>query len=419
MPEFRRRSPAFAAVLTIFTVIFASNLPTPLYGVWQAEWGFSSTALTGVFAVYVLGVLLMLPTAGPLSDKLGRRQLMLPGMAFTLVAALVFAAATDLYWLALGRFLTGIGTGMVTGAATAALVELDPCGNRARAGVISALAFTAGATAGPLFSALGLRWLPWPMVTSFVPVGLLALATMIVLLRADWPAQLGRQTFRLRHWRPQRLSIPREIIGGFVVAGAAVALTWSTGSLYASLGPSIAVELVGIDDRTLAGLYAAAFQLLAGLGQLGFRQQPTQRLMMLGPAWLAVGTLIGVGGMVFASPALFTAGTVMMALAAGATAVGSIALVSLLAPDDRRGEVISAFYMVAYLTMATVVLGVGAASDRIGLRSTVALLAVLVVAIAAWLVRTCRRRMLSEPALERISALPSHHRTGWPDRPGS
>src|SRR5690606_6930334 len=137
-------------------------------------------------------------------------------------------------------------------------------------------------------------------------------------------------------------------------------------------------------------------------------------LMMLGPAWLAVGTLIGVGGMVFASPALFTAGTVMMALAAGATAVGSIALVSLLAPDDRRGEVISAFYMVAYLTMATVVLGVGAASDRIGLRSTVALLAVLVVAIAAWLVRTCRRRMLSEPALERISALPSHRRTGWP-----
>src|SRR5690606_23830293 len=123
----RRRPPAFAVtVLTIFTTIFASNLPTPLYAVWQAEWGFSATALTAVFAVYVLGVLIMLPTAGPLSDLVGRRQMMIPGMLFTVAAGLVFAGATDLYWLALGRFFTGLGTGMVTGAATAALVELDP-----------------------------------------------------------------------------------------------------------------------------------------------------------------------------------------------------------------------------------------------------------------------------------------------------
>ncbi|MEB3733354.1 hypothetical protein ULF88_02625 [Halopseudomonas pachastrellae] len=37
----------------IFTTIFASNVPTPLYAVWQVKMG-SSTALTAVFSIYVL-----------------------------------------------------------------------------------------------------------------------------------------------------------------------------------------------------------------------------------------------------------------------------------------------------------------------------------------------------------------------------
>lgn len=390
-----RSSPAFAVtLLTIFTTIFASNLPTPLYAVWQAHWGFSSTALTGIFAIYVLGVIAMLPTAGPLSDLVGRRQMMIPGMVFTVLAGLVFAAATDLYWLALGRFLTGVGTGVVTGAATAALVELDARGNRARAGTISALTLTAGATAGPLFSSLALRWLPAATITPFLLVTVLALVTIVLLLKVSWPEPVGqgRQGFRLREWRPQRLSVPQEIIGGFMIAGAAVALTWSTGSLYASLGPSLAADLAGVRDRSLAGLYAAAFQLVGGMAQFAFRQQPARLVMTLGPGVLASGMVVSVCGVFFASPALFMFGTLTTALGSGATSVGSVAIVSLLAPDGRRGEVVSAFYMVAYLTMASVVLGMGAASDWLGLKSTMVILTGLMVVIAGWLIRSCLRR---------------------------
>lgn len=387
-------------VLTIFTTIFASNLPTPLYAVWQAEWGFSATALTAVFAIYVLGVLIMLPTAGPLSDLIGRRQLMIPGMLFTVLAGVVFAGAADLYWLALGRFFTGLGTGMVTGAATAALVELDPRGNRARAGTLSALAFTAGASAGPLFSSLALRWLPAPTVSPFIIVVLLAALTAVLLYKVHWPEQViaERSNVRLREWRPQRLTVPREILAGFMVAGAAVALTWSTGSLYAALGPSLAVELVGVRDRSLAGLYAAAFQLIGGLGQLAFRSHPPRQLMSLGPAVLAGGMLVSVSGVLLVSPWLFMLGTLTTALGAGAVSVGSVAIVSILAPDRHRGEVVSAFYTIAYLTMASVVFGVGVSSDRFGLKWTVVALTGGVVVIAAGLVLAgLRRDPLAQP----------------------
>jgi MFS family permease len=405
-PGTAHRAAFIAAILTIFTTIFASNLPTPLYAVWQAQLGFSATALTGVFAVYVLGVIIMLPTAGPLSDLIGRRQVMIPGMVFTLLAAVAFAAADDVYWLAFGRFLTGLGTGAVTGAATAALVELDPRGNRTRAGSISALAFTAGATAGPLFSSLALRFLPWPALTPFLVMAALAVAAAVVLARVAWPSHVGRGRagFRLRDWRPQRLSVPREILGGFAVAGAAVALTWSTGSLYASLGPTLAVELVGVSDRALAGLYAAAFQLVGGLAQFAFRQQPVRRLMTIAPGVLVGGMAISVCGIVAASPLLFTIGTITSALGCGATAVGSIGIVSLLAPEARRGEVMSAFYIVAYLTMASAVLGVGAASDWIGLMWTMIALTAVMIGIAATIIRTCLRR---DPLAPSVSSAPT------------
>lgn len=391
----RRQSPAsLAAMLTIFTTIFVSNMPTPLYAVWQAEWGFSSTALTGVFAIYVLGVLLMLPTAGPLSDLVGRRQMMLPGMMFTLLASLVFTVATDLYWLALGRFLTGIGTGLVTGAATAALLELDPRGNRARAGTISVLTFTAGATMGPLFSSAALRWMPAPTVSAFLVAAALVLVTVAVLIKVEWPLHVGRgwRGIRLSEWRPQRLSVPREVAGGFAIAGAAVALTWSIGSLYSSLGPSLVVDLVGIRDRAIAGLYPAVFQFIGGVSQYLFRQYSSQRVMVAGPVVLAVGMIISVVGALLSSPALFMTGTIVTALGGGAVAVGSIALVSMLAPDARRGEMLSVFYMVAYITMATVVLGLGALSDLLGLKWTIMLMTTVIVVVAGWVTQASLRR---------------------------
>ncbi len=379
-----RRLPTIAAVLAIFTAIFASNVPTPLYAVWQAEWGFSGTALTSVFSVYVVGVIGALLTIGPLSDLAGRRQVLVPGLLCMVAAALLFAVATDITWLGAGRLLTGIGTGIVTGTATAAMVELDPDNNWARSAAISALTLTAGATAGPVVSSAALRLDLWPLVTPFALVALLALTTIALMLTVRWPAHVGQRKpgFRLRQWRPARLSVPREILASFALAGAAMCLAWSTGSLYASLGPSLATELVGISDRALAGLYAAAFQLVAGVGQFVSRRQHPEQLLFVGPWILGGGMIVGVAGIVMTSPWIFALGTVTTAFGAGVTAMGAVATISREAPADRRGEVVSSFYVLAYLTMASVVLGVGSASDWLGLGATMIALGGITVGAA-------------------------------------
>ena len=85
--------------------------------------------------------------------------------------------------------------------------------------------------------------------------------------------------------------MPREMLGVFAFAGAAISLAWSTGSLYGSLGPSLATNLVGIGDRSTAGLFAAAWQLLAGMSQFACQRQPVSRMLLLGPSTLMVGLL--------------------------------------------------------------------------------------------------------------------------------
>ena len=368
-----RRVAMCGALLAIFTTIFASNVPTPLYAVWQVKMGFSSTALTAVFSIYVLGVVLTLLTLGSLSDKIGRRQMMVPGLLFIIAGAVMFMLAGDIYGLGAARVLTGIGTGIVTGASSAALVELEPNDNWTRAATLSALFFTLGAFAGPTVSSLmlglGDAALTWPFAVTVA----LGCVTVAMLLFAPWPADIGQRhpKFRWRAWRPTTIKVPREMLGAFIFAAAAICLAWSTGSLYASLGPSLATKLVGIDDRTKAGLFAAGWQLMAGVSQFACKRQPLDRLLLVGPSTLIIGLGVMAAAVVYSSPWLFTLATLATASGAGATGVVGIASISNTAPVDQRGSINSAFYLMAYLTMASVVLGVGFVSDKIGFAPTV------------------------------------------------
>ena len=57
----------------LFLLLFVSGAASPLYDVYQAQWGFSATTLTAIFAVYVLAFLVTLLVFGSVSDYLGRR----------------------------------------------------------------------------------------------------------------------------------------------------------------------------------------------------------------------------------------------------------------------------------------------------------------------------------------------------------
>ncbi|MGV3719988.1 MAG: MFS transporter [Actinomycetota bacterium] len=390
----RGRHAATAVVaLSIAVTTLGSNVASPLYGLYQQRFGFSSAALAGIFSVYALGVVGAMLTVGPLSDRIGRRRVMLPALVVVALGGAAFCLAQNLGWLIAGRLLTGLGTGALVGAGNAALVETDPEGNRERAAAIATVALTVGGASGPAITAVALHFDLWPTVLPFVIVSTLALVFGCALGSVSWPSAEPRgDDFRLRGWRPQRVSVPRPILGRFALAAGALALSWSVGSLFAALGPTLATTLLGIQNRAQAGLIVVVFQLCGGVFQVLARSQSARRTLSLGPLLMTGGMVLCVLGFQWLLAPFFVLGALVAASGFGMTFVGSAAALNRAAPPAQRGEVSSAFYVVGYTTMTFPVLGVGFAADAFGLKPAVMVFTVILGAgsvVIAWFSRRC------------------------------
>jgi DHA1 family tetracycline resistance protein-like MFS transporter len=111
-------------------------------------------------AVYALMQFLFSPILGALSDRFGRRPVLLASLAGAAVDYLVMAAAPNLSLLYVGRVLAGI-TGANMAVATAYLTDVTPEAERAgrfgQMGAALGVGFIAGPLIGGLLGALHLR----------------------------------------------------------------------------------------------------------------------------------------------------------------------------------------------------------------------------------------------------------------------
>jgi len=109
----------------IVSFLAGSIAPTPLYGVYQAAWGFSPITITVVFGIYAVAVLCALLTAGALSDHVGRRPVLLAATVTQAVTMLLFATAGGVPALVVARIVQGLATGAAMGAVGAGLLDID------------------------------------------------------------------------------------------------------------------------------------------------------------------------------------------------------------------------------------------------------------------------------------------------------
>src|SRR5438874_6044459 len=128
----RRMRPLLTIWAAWLVLMAGANLATPLYPVYAQRFGFSSLVLTSIFATYAVVLVPALILFGRLSDRFGRRPVILAGLGVACGGLVLFAAAEGTVWLYAARALQGLAVRMISGAATAALVELEPKGDRRR-----------------------------------------------------------------------------------------------------------------------------------------------------------------------------------------------------------------------------------------------------------------------------------------------
>src|SRR5580698_8567851 len=189
------------ATLTLF--LCGASAPSPLYAIYQAKFGFSTTILTAIFAVYAIAVLAAVLPAGELSDQLGRRPVIVFGLALQIVATALFLVANDIALLFAARVLQGISVGVVIGALSALLVDLQDPGSTLGP-LVASVASPLGLAIGALLGGELVEHVASPLRTVYwVLLGLFALATLAVLAlvpetRSRRPGQRLALSFEIR-----------------------------------------------------------------------------------------------------------------------------------------------------------------------------------------------------------------------------
>jgi MFS family permease len=354
-----RRFLPLLKVWSAWLVLMAgANLATPLYAVYAREFRFSSLVLTSVFATYAFVLVPALVLFGRLSDRFGRRVVVLAGLGVACVALALFAFAESVAWLFAARALQGLAVGMISGAATAALVELDPDGDRRRAALLAGLAQAGGSATGPILAGMLAAWAPQPLRLSFfIGLGLTAGAAAWTLTLRERPAG-GREP-----WSIQWPRVPREELGRFVRVSLAAATVWATVALYLSIVPSYASALLGTHDLALL----AAISALALVSSFVTQFVATRLNLAAGLGLLAVGLALLVVASPLRSLPLLLGGAIVAGAGHAIAFVNAQHELNELAPEERRGEVTAAFIGCIYLLVAVSVIGTGLLDLRFSL----------------------------------------------------
>jgi DHA1 family tetracycline resistance protein-like MFS transporter len=348
------RKPALGFIfVTLFLDILGIGLIIPILPKLIEEFcGGNVSQAARVFgwlaALYSLMQFVCAPVLGALSDRFGRRKVILGSLFGSWIDYLLLAFAPSLPWFFLGRIVTGISSANIT-AATAYIADISPPEKRAAnfglVGAAFGLGFIAGPALGGLLGNVGLR-LPF-----LVAAGLTLLNWLygLFVLPESLPAE-HRRPFTWTRANPvgsvlalERFPVVLGLTGTYFLvnlAHQAVPSTWVlyTGYRYdwtaGQVGLSLAV--VGLTAALVQGVFAR--RLLPALGE--------RRAIVIG---LSIATVV------IAAYGLATRGWMLYVfLAIGA--FGGIAgpaiqgLISRSVPPNEQGSVQGALSSLASVT---------------------------------------------------------------------
>ena len=137
-------------LFTVFVDVIGFGIVIPILPFYVGSFGASPFLITLLFASFAFFAFLSSPLLGALSDKIGRRPILIASITSTAIGWVVFAGATSIPFLFLGRIIDGSAAGNFT-VAQGCLVDLarDEKERSSNLGLIGA-AFGVGFMIGPV-----------------------------------------------------------------------------------------------------------------------------------------------------------------------------------------------------------------------------------------------------------------------------
>lgn len=377
------RSWAAWTALLVFTM--GTSIITPLFPLYQDRFDLGNGAVTFLFAVYSIAVVPTMLVMGNLSDRFGRKRVIIPALTAMTLGSLVMGLADSVPWLIAGRVLQGIAVGSMLGVGTAFVVDHARNTGRARAAEIAGLGFRLGFGLGP-----GLAGIVSHSTGNSIHIPFLMHAGVMVVAFA---AILAIPETIQRTRAPLRIDV--GVPSGQLVAFAtflapAIFLMSFLDATLLSVVPLYMVEELGVTNVAVIGLVGFLILGMGGVTPFLFGGLDPRRAVILGTSTSAVASLLVVAAAGADSPLLVIVAAGAIGLINGLILQGATTICGISVPREQRGRLISALYMCAYSgTIPTV--GLGYLSQGIGLTGALVVFSAIAIAIATFVSAVGRR----------------------------
>ncbi|AMM96765.1 MFS transporter [Bacillus pumilus] len=351
----------------LFMITTAVNLQVPLYTLYAEQAGYGKAATALVFAAYVFGLIPVLLFLGGISDRAGRKPVLLVALSFSLCATLLMIVHPTIQMLFLARLLQGVGLGLSVGTCTAYLIALYPEKSNWIPTFI-ALCSSVGFGGGALFTALlSFQHMTLAPLSYWIVLGFLILTIVGVFFFVP-PVQgdSGKPMMNMP-------TFPK----GTMPANAAIAVAWSVCGLVISVLPA-QLKLNGYELWVGPALFL--------INMAGVLMQPFVRKMNSTAALLAGFICLPCGygllliGANSGSIILVLAGTMLAGTACyGFTYLGGLQLI-VERGKKEAARAVAGFYLFAYLGLGLPSVFVGLFADLYGTQMVLTVFFLVVLA---------------------------------------
>lgn len=337
-PALRKRG-RITVFLTVLLDLLGFGMILPILPFYGQDYGATDLQIGFLFAAYSLAQLIFSPLLGKLSDRWGRRPVLLVTIAVAAVAHTVFAFAPTFWVLVLARFVSGVATANL-GVAQAYMADVTRPSERSKAMGMIGAAFGLGFILGPAFGGLlGL------IGRTAVPLGAAALALLnLAMAWAFLPESLSiavREGRRGESWLD--LSGAGRVLGDRALLGLMLLILLVTGafSMMEATLALFAQDRFGWGDVEMAAtfVYIGFLGVVIQGGLIGplVRRFGEERLIPAGVAFLAAGLLLLP---LSSNPWLFAATAGLLAVGMGLNNPSVMGLLSRLTDERSQGSVL-------------------------------------------------------------------------------
>ncbi|ASA19740.1 MFS transporter [Paenibacillus donghaensis] len=202
--------PLFILMLNLFIALLGQGMVIPILPDYLKQFDAGGTVAGYLVAAFGAAQFLFSPIGGQLSDKLGRKKMIMSGLFLTVLSDYMFAVSTTLPSLYVARFIGGMGLGLMVPSVMAYVADMTTMETRAKGmGYLSAsmnLGMVLGPGLGGIISEFGIR------VPYFFAAGLGLLATVLTLFL---PETRTRELLHLKNKVIERKSFSRQIVSSF------------------------------------------------------------------------------------------------------------------------------------------------------------------------------------------------------------